>query len=417
MAGESDNQFYTDTYFARQPVFGADKQVWGYELLYRHDESATEASFKDKDVATLTVISNAIMTPATDQQPGKKLLVNFTRESLLKEIPLALPAEDTVVLVDEALSTDDKTLAALGNLKKEGYLVALNNYSGADSAEKLLTLADLVFIDVLDKERADVESILARAERFEAKAAAKRVENTEQFETAKELGFIFFQGFFFQRPEVVPGRKLSSTQVSRMRLFQFIETGKEDFDKLARIIETDVSISYRLLSFINSPALGFSRKIESIKQATVLLGWKQIKSWLWLVILSDIAPENKVGELHYLSSIRGKFLERTAVNHSITSVNAESLFLLGLFSLLEALLEIPIHDISYNLPLDEELKAALCYEENRYSPWLALAKSFERGDWAYIDQLVTKLSLDPMVVANSYAEALAWAKSFHKEQA
>ncbi|THB63872.1 MAG: HDOD domain-containing protein [Desulfovibrio sp.] len=415
MPEDSSTQFYTDTYFARQPVFTADKQVWGYELLYRHDEDATEASFQDKDIATLTVISNAIMTPASGHKAGKKLLINFTRESLLKEIPLALPSEATVALVDEVLASDAEALAAVENLKKEGFLIAVNSYTGDNNGEALLKLADMVFIDVLDKDQETLEAILAKAEPFSVQVAAKLVETNDQFNIANDLGFKFFQGFFFERPEIVPGRTLTSTQMSRMRLFQFIEKDSKDFDELTDIIETDVSISYRLLSFINSPAFGFSRKIESIKQAIVLLGWKQIKSWLWLVILSDIAPENKVSELHYLSSIRGKFLERAANNHNIETINAESLFLLGLFSLLEALLEIPIHDIADNLPLDDELKAALCYEENLYSPWLALAKSFERGDWAYIDQLVEKLSLDSMIVANSYAEALAWAKTFHKE--
>lgn len=212
----------------------------------------------------------------------------------------------------------------------------------------------------------------------------------------------------------MPGRKLSSNQMSRLLLFRVLAKKDPEFDELASVIQSDVSISYRLLSFINSAAFSFTRKVESIKQALVLPGWKQIRSWLWLVILTDISPEEKTSELPYLSVIRAKFLERCADNHTISRVKIDSLYLLGLFSLLEAMLDLPMEEIAENLPLEDKIKDALCHKENEYSAWLDLARSFERGDWDRLDGIIEKLDLDPMLVANSYSEALVWAKSFQE---
>lgn len=412
---ENNQSIYINTFFARQPIFNARKSVWGYELFYRGSSEATVASFNDNDVATLTVIANALMNmPKKGDDPGKKVLIHFTRESILREIPLALPPETTVVEVDETFGVDPKVVEALIKLKKENYQIVVNNFQGRKGAEALLRVANIVFIDFLGKTKQDILPLAAKASgRYVL--AAKRVEELSQFQMAQELGFALFQGFFFEKPEIVPGRKLSSTQVSRLMLFKVLEKPDPEFDELAKVIQSDVSISYRLLSFINSAAFSFTRKIESIKQALVFLGWKQIKSWLWLVVLTDINPEDKSSELPYLSAIRAKFLERCAINHNVTSVKSETLYLLGLFSLLEPMLDLPMVEIAKNLPLDEKFKDALCQKKNEYSTWLDLARCFESGDWDNLDQIIETLDLDPMVVANSYSEALVWAKTFHDQ--
>ncbi len=408
---------YIDTYVGRQPIFSVQKTVWGYELLYRSSQNADSAAYTDQDMATLTVASNAITGLAQGQDQGKKIFIHFTKDSITSELPFALPPESTVIEVEESFHLDKSTVALLAKMKKEGYMIAINRYSGASGAEVLLRLADIVFIDVLGKEREEIDALAQKVFPFSCLLAAKRVEDMEKFEIVKNLGFIFFQGYFLERPKVVPGRKLSSNQASRLNLFRVIEKGDPDFDNLSTIIQSDVSISFRLLSFINSPHFAFTRKIESIKQAIVLLGWKQLKSWLWLVILSDIMPTDNASEYPYLSAIRGKFLENVSANHDITALNPESLFLLGLFSLLDAMLETPMPEIVEHLPMDEELKQALCKEENEYSPWLQLSQCFETGDWDRLDALTRQLELNPIVVASSYGEALVWAKSFYGERA
>ncbi len=409
-----EQRIYTDTFFARQPIFNAKKAVWGYELLYRGSADDTYASFNDNDVATLTVISNAIMNLKQAKQGGK-VLIHFTQESIFREIPWALPSETTAVEVSEDFCEDIELLRALLKLKKEKYLIVVNNFTGDPKAEKLYKLCDMAFIDFLGKEESEIQELVNNAKQYKFLLAAKRVEEVHQFELATKLGFALFQGFFFEKPVIVPGRKLSSNHISRFMLFKVLEKQNPEFDELAKVIQSDVSISYRLLSFINSAAFGFSRKVESIKQALVLLGWKQIRSWLWLVILTDISPDEKTSELPHLSVIRAKFLECAARNHKVDEVKTDSLYLLGLFSLLEAMLDTPMSEIAENLPLEDRIRAALCQQQNEYTPWLELARSFERGDWDKLDGIIEELDLDPMVVANSYSEALVWAKNIHEQ--
>lgn len=406
-----DDALYVDTFFARQPIFNADKNNWGYALLYRHASDATHASFDDKDIATLTVISNAIMNMPKENEKAKKLCINFTEESLLRKIPLALPASSTIILVEEAFGKSRDILEALRELKTDGYEVALNDFTGAPEAQPLLEIADIVFIDILGKGLDRLKELTVMAKSHRNVLGAKRVEEIKQFDFLRKVGYALFQGYFFEKPVIVPGRKLTSNQISRLMLFRVLEKENPDFDEIAKVIETDVSISYRLLALINSATFSLSRKVESIRQALVLLGMKQIKSWLWLIFLTDISPKEKTSELPYLSAIRAKFLERTAANHDIAVAKADMLYLLGLFSLLEAMLDIPFPELSKNLPLNESIVAALSGEDNDYSPWLAMARYFERGEWDKIDTVVETLQLDPMKVANSYAEALTWAKS------
>lgn len=410
-----NDSIYIDTFFARQPIFSARKSVWGYELLYRSSPEDTYASFDDNDIATLTVISNAIMNMPKGKETGRKVLIHFTKGSIQREIPLALPPETTVVEVDESFGQDPEMIKALEKLKGENYDIAVNNFRAKASCVPLYKMADIVFVDILGKDRETIKALADKAQSMPFMLAAKRVEEMSQFQMVSEMGFALFQGFFFEKPQIVPGRKLSSNQISRLMLFKVLEKQEPDFDELSKIIESDVSISYRLLSFINSAAFGLSRKVDSIKQALVLLGWKQIKSWLWLVILTDISPEDKSSELPYLSTIRGKFLERLVVNHNVSAVKAESLYLMGLFSLLEAMLDQPMETIAENLPMDDKIKAALCHKNNEYTKWLELARSFETGEWDVMEGIVEKLGMDPMTVANSYSEALVWAKSFHEQ--
>ncbi|GAB7082236.1 EAL and HDOD domain-containing protein [Megalodesulfovibrio paquesii] len=406
---------YVDTFFARQPIFDASKNIWGYALLYRHAPDATKATFDDKDIATLTVISNAIMNLPKAGERAKKLCINFTEESLLRKIPLTLPAATTIILVDESFSATAEVVDALKEFKSLGYEVALNDFSGQPGCEPLLELADLVFIDILNKDIPRLKELTILAKSHHAALAAKRVEDIKQFEFLSKVGYTLFQGFFFEKPVIVPGRKLTSNQISRLMLFKVLEKENPDFHEIARVIETDVSISYRLLALTNSASFSLPRKVDSIRQALVLLGMKQIRSWLWLIFLTDMSPKHKTSELPYLSAIRAKFLERTALNHDMPIAKADLLYLLGLFSLLEAMLDVPFKEIVKNLPLDEALATALSGEVNEYTPWLSMARFFEQGEWDRIDEVISQLELEPMTVANSYAEALTWAKTLQGE--
>lgn len=408
---DAQNPIYVDTFFARQPIFGADNSVFGYELLYRGAPGASSADYTDEDAATLLVLSSALLA---DPAPGGRatlLCVHFSRGSILSGLHSTLSPGRTVLALEPLPHAPEDLLLALRAAKGQGYRIAVNHLGSASCDPALLALADIAFVDVLDQGEQALRDTLRSLDGLDCLPAAKRVEDDASFRMAKALGFRLFQGFFFEKPVIVPGRRLPAGKLARLALYNSLGKGEDGLEELARSIEADVSVSYRLLAFINSVAFGLRYKVTSIRHALTLLGWRQIRSWLWMVLLSEIAPKDKPSELPYLSSIRARFLERTAAGHGRGGTEADTLFLLGLFSLLEPMLDAPMTELVGSLPLDDAVKASLCGEANAYAHWLELAKCFETGDWNTLDALTGRLSLDPVKVATAYCDALVWAKA------
>lgn len=413
-ANETQDSCFLLTFLARQPIFDSRSKVWGYELLFRSGAEAEAADISDHDQATLDVASGSTISPEDFFGGGKKILINFGQRSILDEVPYALPPAQTVIQVTEDALLDDETMAALKSLVRDGYSVAVDDYEGrVDCADKV-GIADLVIVDLLNHTGAQMSEILEKAKEAGAHPLAKKVEDMEAYAQAKQLGFQLFQGYFFKRPELVSGRKLTSHQHARFNLLKAIEQKDPDFEKLAKEIQTDVAISYRLLFYLNSAAFAFSQPIKSIKQAIVLLGWKQLKSWLRVVILSDIMPKEKHSELFFIAVQRGKFLELIARSHELRETQPDSMFLLGLFSLLEPMLDMPMAEIVDQLPLDNELKSALVGDTGYHAKWLDLVRAHEKGHWEQLDTVTDELNLNRLVVAVSYYKSVLWANTFFR---
>lgn len=411
----ASDSLFVPTFIARQPIFDTKQKIWGYELLYRHSSDATAAIFSDEESATIAVAACASCQGMSFTNKSK-LLINFSEKSVIDKVPQALPAENTVVEIAEASPTESGYLECLQQLKREGYTIAIDGYEGKDGCEDIYNLADIFIIDILGKSVADMNRLVQKTNTKSPLLIAKRIEDHEKYQTAQKLGFPLFQGFFFRKPEMMVGRKLSASQISRLNLFALMEQEEPDFDKLTTTIQSDVGISYNLLSYLNSPAIGLREKITSIRQALLLLGWKQIKNWLRVAVLRDMTPSDKTSEIPYMSVQRGKFFQLAAQNGDAERISPDSLFLLGLFSLLDTMLSLPMKKIVANLPLEEAFKAALCGESNHFSRWLELAICFETADWDNLNRIITEMHLDPMNVAQAYYESIAWASMFFQQQ-
>lgn len=414
MESSSAESLFVPTFIARQPIFDLKQNIWGFELLYRHSNDATAAVFSDEESATLAVAACATCQ-RMHYTRDSKLMINFSQKSIVEKVPQALAPEESVIEIHEALPTLPGYVECLQQLKHEGYHIALDGYEARPGCEDLFKIADILKIDMVGKSITDVSRLLDKARGNDHLLIAKRIEEHEQFLAAKNLDFTLFQGFFFLKPEVVEGRQLTANQASRLQLFAIMEAEEPDFDKLTDTIQADVAISYSLLSYLNSPSIGLREKIKSIKQAILLLGWRQIKNWLRVVILRDMSPSEKTSELPYASVQRGKFFQLASSKHNITVPSPDSLFLLGLFSLLEPMLSMPMAEIVSNLPLEEDFKAALCGTSNQYTPWLQLAKAFETADWDTVDTLNTELGLESMSVAQAYYESISWSSVFFEK--
>lgn len=410
MTPMADGTTYENIFVARQPLFDAKGNVWGYELLYRHEGSADAAVFSEENEATFKVMTSLSLC-AEQNHSCSRIMVTFPEESIMIHAPYALPPGNTVIKMRESTTAEAYFLEALKDLKRNGYMVAVSGYKADPTKRSLCGVADVLSMDMNMEDTARLKQLAASLKDHDALPMAAKIEDHAAFELAKSLGFSLFQGYFFKRPVTLTGRKISSTDAARLKLFRIIEELEPDFDRVAAAIESDVSISYRLLTLLNSPAFGFSRKIHSIKQAVVLLGWKHLRNWIRLIILTDLPSPDKTRELAFLCAQRAKFLEILALATG-REHEADSLFLLGLFSLLEAMLDMPMADVVEQLPIADVLRDALCGKETPFTVWLALTDSVEELDWERMESSMATLGLDQQTVERSYQEAIAWANAF-----
>ncbi len=400
--------------FARQPVFGRNRKVWGHDLIVR-DAPWARGGVGNKQVLPFT--RNLAREPKSYAfLPGHvgdtKVMVSFAEHAVLKKAPQALPDTYTVVEIAEVDAPAKEYLWALDNLKKSHYLLAIDNFENRPGNEALLDRADFVKIRLPGKTPRTIMALLQKARDKKCTAIATGLENKKLYETAQSLGFSYFQGAYFKKPLVVKNRRLSATEASKIELFNLIENGTPDFARLAESISMDASISYRLLLFLNSAAFSFPVEITSINHAVVILGWEQVKDWLRMAILNDLAPKEESRELMRLAAQRSSFFKLAAVRSGYRADPPDRLFLLGLFSLLEPMLGMPLSELVENLPVAEELKQGLSRQNKRLGLWLELAQRIETADWMAVDRIVEYLHLDPEAVANSYYDAHVVMHSF-----
>jgi c-di-GMP phosphodiesterase len=407
----SANQGPLSFFIGRQPIFDRSQNIWGYQLFHRATATSVAASFEDGEEATLEIIRNIAMNPLLDPHGQTKTMITFTRENVIRRAPFALPPGNTVVKY-QGSRAEPAIQKQLQELRAAGYPLAWED-DGEDAAPNVSGL-DILVLDAMSAPEHRFSDVVNAAQAVNALVMVKRVETHAVFEQLKGHGVNLFQGFFFQKPETLHGPRLTSHHALRFKLLAVLNEAPPNPDKLADILEKDVALSYRLLRYVNSPRFSPVTKITSIRRALSFIGLKHVLHMLEVILVKETSLPGKTHELPFSAALRGKFLQSAASGHAFpTHVTPESLFLLGLLSLLEALLDLPMPDILRDLPLDDDFKAGLCRKaESPYLPWLKLADAFERSDWDEADACINQLGLDPLRVASSYAEAADWTQTF-----
>lgn len=406
-----DNNAWEPIYVARQPVFDVDMHIWGYELLFRHSAESGVAMIEDGNVATSRVMVDGFGMAMEWLSAGQKVLINYPSDMLLQRAPRALPAELAVVEILETVRPEAPILDACLQLKAEGYVLALDDFVGDPGFEPLLELADIVKVDVLGLERKCIAGLLEELKRYSCHLLAEKVEDRASFEFYRELGFDLFQGFFFSRPKIIAGKKLSSNELSKLKLIEELSSPDLDLPRITRIIQADVSLSYRLLSYINSPGVGLTHKVNSITQAVLLLGRKKIAAWLRVLIMADLNPSPQARELLFFSLQRAGFLEILA-SLKITPLPPDSMFLLGLFSFLDTLLSQPMEEIVSRLSLEPRLAKALLGRDAELCFWLDTCRACEHGHWGQVEAGLSRFGIASSDTARILNRAVVWAKTF-----
>jgi len=395
---------------ARQPVFDAQRKLWGYALFCVGQDGPLVSMPPAADGVAPSVASSASMGLQQIVTRGKKALVGFSENSILKQLPYALPPELTVVQVRADLFAKPSMPEALKQLKTDGYGLAVLGFDTGEALKPLYAMTDVIGLNIQGLTRPVLAELMGRAQGYPAELLAVQVQDGAQFIMCRDLGFTLFHGAFFKRPDTIRVRQLTSNEVARFNLLHMLEKEEPDFQQLAEIIQSDVSISFRLLAYLNSAAFGLRKKIESIHQAISMLGWRKMKNWLRVVLLNDMSQKAEAPELMAVAVQRGKFLEQIARDHDFWGFDPEILHLLGVFSLLDTMLGMPMEDIVTYLPLAGKLKAALCRDpNNEYLPLLQLAQHYEEAQWEEGRRMVQRLNLDGAKVQAAFQASVNWA--------
>jgi c-di-GMP phosphodiesterase len=411
MNEENTQSIPSTVFFSKQPILDIHRSIWGYELLGGELKGGLYEIFLQQE-STASLFSRTYLGLQEAMERGKKIMIGFDEAGILAGVPHALPSASGVVrvLADELLAPGLENV--LQALRADGYQIAWEVQVASSLPEAFYAQTD-IFSFELTRGRPD-PALLTRVGTPSTRMLARGVKTKEHFQAAKDLGFTLFQGPFFKEPEYAPDRQLGSNQVARLNLFRLLEAEDPDVKVLAEAIRSDVSISFRLLSYLNSAWFGFRHNIESIDQAVMILGWVKLKSWLRAVLFVDLAGKEEVPqELAALSLQRGKFFELLAGEYDYWGFNPNTLFLMGLFSLMDTILGLPMDKVVALLPLDVKLKGALCHDpNNEYRSLFELLESLEDGDWPKLESLTHNLFLDLGSIKVFFAQARDWAGGF-----
>lgn len=399
-------------FVARQPIMDGNMRTWGYELLFRQNAESDTAVITDGNAATSQVIVDGYNMAREWLRNGQKILINYPTDMLLQGAPRVLPPEVAVVEILETVDITPELVDACAELKSEGYVLALDDYIGTPGFEPLLDLVDLVKVDVLGIPRLRLGMILRSLERHRCTLLAERVEDMGTFHIGRGLGCDLFQGFFFSRPELMAGKKLSANERSKLQLLQELGSSDLDLARISKIIQTDLSLSYRLLRYINSPGVGLRHEVKSIAQAVNLLGQRKISAWLRVLILADMNPSPRTHELLFFSLQRARFYELMALSRNGDILPADSMFLFGLLSFLDAILARPMETIVPGLALEPRLTNALLGQDEGLHPWMELSQACECGKWAQADDILVRMGVSPRDTAKHFNAATLWARKF-----
>lgn len=398
---------------SRQPVFDRRLQPWGSAVDFGQ---APEEDPLFSDELTASFLLEAYMPHRGPSE--EQTIVSLSTNAILDGIPYILSPHRMYLEVEEAAGEDPNIPKAVQKLKRAGYGIAVGGFSGRSSCSDLIGLADVLILDAQSQDPGGGEAALAErilgARQSGAKIQVRGLNSWQGLLQARAANADMFQGFFFNRMNLAQGGKsVTASQLSRLRLLECIEKDDADYKALAQLVEADAALTYRLLVFLNSAHFGFGRKVHSIEQAIVLAGWKPLKNWLKIVLLTTFSPSPRHQELCYYSAQRSDFLQRVAKSAGLERIGP-SLSLLGLLSYMEPILEMPMDQVLANVPVEDDVRLALCGKKSRLSAWLALVQAMEWADWDHAERLAQSAGLTMADLARCYRESFAQADTLFR---
>lgn len=400
-------------YTARQAIFNRRKQVSAYELFFRNSEENVYPADVDGHEATSKLLGrtyfNKGIKPFT---AGKRALINFSEESLLKRVPFLLPKDEILIEILESVTPSDEVFAVCQELADAGYMLALDDFIYKPQWKPFLTIVRLIKFDI---QQTPLDSIAALVQGLKTNTnivlLAEKIETHQEYSQAKALGFNLFQGFYFCTPDMESSEEIESTSLLLIMLFNEVNKRHINHQKVIELLERDCNLVFKLLCYVNSGIFPLKEKISSIKQAITYMGEAQLKELISL-FFTAVLTQDKPPELLILCSTRAKFCE--LVINDIQPKLSQSAFMAGMFSLIDALLNLPMHQITTRLSLDDHICETLLDTTNTSQTDISIAlraiKYLEQGSWYQAEREALKLRISVDVMNQYYQLAMQWSE-------
>ncbi|PLS17084.1 hypothetical protein CVD28_13600 [Bacillus sp. M6-12] len=402
-----------EVFVARQPIFNRREEVHAYELLYR-SSIVNSYNSVNHDHATADVIINSFLNIGIDQlSNGKPCFINFTEKLLQLRLPTYFRTRDIVVEILESVPLNEELLKICRELKSLGYRIALDDYVFNENnpySQHLLRFADIIKVDFRNSSSETRRKIESYGKLLHLELLAEKVETRAEFEEARKSGYHYFQGYFFSKPVIVSTHDVPTYFHSYYGIIQNLSMAEPSIAEIAELIEQDLSLSYKLLKLINSPAFRPRNKINSIRQAIVLLGLIEIQKWIYVLSVREMTGDRPKSfkETIHICLARGKMCESIGKQLKKTAVGA-GYFMTGMFSLMDTILSLPMEAVLKDLPLHEDITQALLGEQNLLRNILDLVIDVEQANWDGIENKCFGLNITEADVFNYYKESLDWA--------
>ena len=401
-------------FVARQPILDTRRRVVGYELLYRHSAETDTSGLvanggPSADHATAHLICDGLLAIGLDTlTDGRKAFVNISRRLLLDGIPAVLPPDRVVFELGADIEADSEVLDACRSLRAKGYALAIDDFTINEWLADLVPLVNYVKVDVAAQDAGERPRVTKADLPAGPAIVGTKIETSQQFEQAVADGYALVQGFFFGRPVMREGRSVPAQPLAQMRLVRALNDPDLSVHKLEELVKHDPSLCYRILRTVNSAGFALQTTISSIREALVLLGRDAIRRWASLWMLAGLS-QHAHSELLATAAMRARCCELLGSFQNDDEAAADG-FLVGMCSLLDAILERPMESLLEELPLPPLVRGALLGEDNPRRQLLDCATAYAAGQFDVSIRAAQRLRIDPLQVPKAYNEALRWAR-------
>jgi c-di-GMP-related signal transduction protein len=399
-------------FLARQPILTKERKLFAYEILSRY---GPENYCRPKPGSALSVnaMDELFLMGIRTMTDGLPAFMNCTREFFLQDYLTLMPRDLVVGEILETVPPDSEVLGACKRMKDQGYRLALDDYCDLPAMQPLLQFADFVKIDILLTSFPDQKRVVDHCKRMRIPTIAEKVETNAQFQSCLELGYDYFQGYFFCRPQIVGRRSVPANKTVYLELLQAANEPTFNLHKISMIFKRDVSLSYRLLRYLNSAAFAFRSEIHSIPHALSLLGELAMRKWISLVSVAALGDE-VADSLLRLPLLRAMFCELIGQKVGMAR-EANDLFLLGLLSVMDALLNVPMAAVLQDIKVDEEIAKALQGRDSRYRPIFEVVLDYESGTWGQLAESCRRVGLHENFLPDLYLRSVRWVSDILAE--